>query len=194
MRDEREVLTREIISQKLIREAKRSMVGSVLMLLLGALALGMLHVMSLYASPSVSSIAVIAEIVLDAIFVGACIFFFVRGALRMSKARHGEFSVVEDSLLDIQEDRFSLWQMLLTGRIFDRSNYVHIFKFQSGKKVVVNSDEYQNTGLDAAAKFSLPGDTFFLVFYKDSPEKIVLLYSSKIYNYKYKVPDNVSPR
>ena len=41
MKDEREILTREIISQKLKRDAKRSIVGAVLMLIPGALVAGL---------------------------------------------------------------------------------------------------------------------------------------------------------
>ena len=60
----------------------------------------------------------------------------------------------------------------------------HIFKFKSGKIFVANAEEYKNTRLDTAAEFSLRGDNFYLVFYNDSPNKIILLFSSKTYNYK----------
>ena len=183
MKDEREILTREIILQKLARSAKRSMIGAFIMLVLGALMLGMLHLMSRYASPSSSDLTVIAEIALDLAFVGACVFFFARGALRMHKARRGDFSIVEDFLLEVQDDRFSLREMLLTGSLISPSNYVHVFRFQSGKRAVISSGGNQTNTLDTTARISLPGDRFILVVYNDAPEKIVLLYSTKLYTY-----------
>lgn len=181
MKDKREILTREIIKQKLIQEAKRSMIGAVLIFALGSLIFGMLHIVVISASRLVP---LVVESILFAIFVIAGVFFFMRGVLHVIKARHGEFSVLEDILSDVKDDRFSIWRMFLTGRIFDQSNYEHIFTFASGKKFVANSSEYKNTSLDATAKFSLLGDTFFLVYYNGAPDKIVLLYSSKLYSYK----------
>ena len=43
MRDEREILTRQIISKKLTYEAKRSMVGALLICILCALVFGMFN-------------------------------------------------------------------------------------------------------------------------------------------------------
>ena len=48
---------------------------------------------------------------------------------------------------------------------------------------MVNCGEVKNSRLDTVAKFSLAGDVFYLVCYADSPEKVVLLYASKIYDY-----------
>ena len=179
MKNEREMLTREFVAQKLIRDAKRSMVGSALILILGFLLFGMLRVMSSFISSSVSILAYIFEIV----FAAVCVFFFVRGALKMSKARHGKFSVVEEVLSKVRDERLNIWKMIfLTGRIFSVDNYEHIFEFESGKKFIINSRE--NTTLDATAGFSIPKDAFFTVFYNDRPEKIVWIYSSKLYDYK----------
>ena len=178
--DERETLTRNIIFQKLLREAKRSMVGSVLFFVFGSLVLGMMYFMFVPRSKAFAMFQAVSFVILAAL----CLVFFVRGALRMGKANRGEFSVEKDILIDVKDNQLNVWRLLITGRIFSRSNYDHIFHFESGKTFVANSDEYQSTSLDATARFSLSGDPFFLVFYNDSPEKIVLLYSSKLYNYK----------
>ena len=54
MRDERDILTRKIISKKLIYEAKRSMFGTLLICILGAIIFGMFNLLLLsthYVSP-----------------------------------------------------------------------------------------------------------------------------------------------
>lgn len=192
MKDEREILTREIISQKLKRDAKRSVVGAVLMLIPGALVAGLMHAMTQLASPSPSLLALLAEIVVDAAFVTACAVFFVRGILQLNRVRRGEFSVTEDILLSIEDNRLSFGQMLLTGRLFDRSNYVHDFKFLSGKRFVIGSEQSRNTHLSAAAGFSLPEDAFLLVSFNAFPDKVVWIYSCKIYHCK--TAEDMSPR
>ena len=60
----------------------------------------------------------------------------------------------------------------------------HVFEFKSGKKFVANVEEYKNTRLGVAAQFSMAGDSFFVVSYDNSPDKIILLFSSKTYTYK----------
>lgn len=66
----------------------------------------------------------------------------------------------------------------------NKAHLNYVFKFQSGKMFIANAEEYKNTRLGMVAEFSLPGDTFFLVHYNGSPDKIILLYISKLYNYK----------
>ncbi|MBQ9086371.1 MAG: phage holin family protein [Clostridia bacterium] len=184
MRDERELLTRQTIQRKLEREAKHSIVGTVLILFLGLVVLGVMFLLLAAVAPMISTVTVAVETVLVAIFVLVCILFMIRGASRLSRARKETFSVIEDELGEVCENHLNLWRLLLTGRLFDRSCYEHVFEFKSGKKYVVNCSENQNTSLDAVAKFSLPGDKFYLVFYTDSPEKVVLLYASKLYRYQ----------
>ncbi len=178
--DEREILTRNIIFQKLLREAKRSMVGSVLFFAFGSFVFGMMYFMFVPRSKAFAMFQAVSFV----IFTALCLLFFVRGTLRMGKAKRGAFSVTKEILTDVKEDQLNVWRLLITGRIFSRSNYDHIFRFESGKTFVANSDEYRSTSLDATARFSLSGDAFFLVSYNDSPEKIVLLYSTKLYDYK----------
>lgn len=183
MKDKREILTRETVAQRLIWRAKRSMVGAAIVLFLSAVILGMFHVMTLYESPSPSALLTTLELALDVLMVSFCVFYLVRGALQIHWVRKGKFTVAEDILLDVKEDKISLLRVLfLTGRLFDRSNYVHVFSFLSGKQFIATSGEHHGT--DAAAGFSLPGDAFFLVFFDRKPEKILLLYSARTYHYK----------
>ncbi len=179
MKDEREILTREHISKKLVRDAKITMLRSVVYFVIGTLVWALLF---LKFPPDK-----ISTFLKTLAFIGlavACLFFFVRGVLRAIWARHGEFEVKEDTLTEVKEAQFSLWQLILSGRLFTRSNYNHIFRFKSGKRFVANYGEYINTGVNAAAGFSLVGDTFFLVFYHNNPQKVLWIYSTKIYNYK----------
>lgn len=184
MKDEKEVLTRQTIFQKLIRECKRSMVGAVLMLFFGALIFGMQYLLVIGSLPTVPPAVKVIETVFIVGFVGVCAFFFLRAVLRLGKARREEFLVVEDRLENMYDERPNILRMLLTGRISNPSNYDHVFKFESGRKFTVNCGEIRNSRLDTVAKFSLAGDVFYLVCYKNSPEKIVWLYASKIYDYK----------
>ena len=81
-------------------------------------------------------------------------------------------------------DLANIWNYLFTGKIFDPEYYEHIFQFESGRRFVANAAAYRGTRLEAVADFSMAGDVFFLVVYQDAPQKIVLLYSSKIYRYQ----------
>jgi hypothetical protein len=187
MKDEKEILTQQIVFKKLMYEAKRSVVGCLLMCVLGAVFFGMLSLILL--SPSyVTVITKIIVGILSSLYFIVCAFFFVRALLRMIKAKQGAFTVVEDVLTEIKDNQFSLIQLIIHGGfdalLGNKAHLNHVFHFQSGKIFIANVEQYKNTRLGTAAEFSLPGDNFFLVFYNDSPNKIVLLFSSKIYTYK----------
>ena len=180
-KDEREILTRQSIQKKLIYEAKRSMIGSLFMCILGAIVLGMIFLILL----SLHSVTLAAKLIvgiLVSLYFAACAFFFVRALLRMLKAKRGDFTVVEDALSEVNDNQFNLLQLVLYGGWHgNKAHLNHVFKFQSGKIFIANVEEYKNTRLNTAAEFSLVGDSFYLVFYNDSPDKINLLFSSKIY-------------
>ncbi len=187
MKDERKILTRDIIYQKLLIDAKRTIGMRVLIFILSTLFFGMLYLIALRSG-------VLAAIIVTGAFFAfetvSCIFIVVRALLRTIKARRGEFSIIDDSVIEVEDNKLSIYQLLsnvwLHGifGFFPKSNYYHIFKFESGKKFVANREEYRNTHIDTIAQVSLPGDHFFTVFYNDAPEKIILFYSDKIYNYK----------
>lgn len=184
MKDEREVLTRQIVSNKLIWEAKRSMIGSLLMCILGAVVLGMMCLILLTPSYVTTVTKLIVSLFISLYFI-VCIFFFARALFRMFMAKGGDFTVAEDILTEVNDNQLSIIQLLMHGGIHtlfgNKAHLNHVFRFKSGKMFIANAEEYKNTRLGAVAEFSLPGDSFFLVFYNNSPNKIVLLFSSKTY-------------
>ena len=182
MKDEREVLTRQIILEKLVYEAKRSMVDCLLVSFLGAVIFGMLCLIFLTQPYVTTTSKVLVSLLISSYFIG-CAFFFVRALLRMFKAKRGDFTVFEDVLTSVEDNKFSLIQFIFLGA---RSKYHlrHVFQFRSGKKFIANAGEYINTRLATSAEFSLPGDVFITVFYNDAPNKIILLFTSKTYVYK----------
>ena len=187
MRDEREILTRQIISKKLIYEAKRSMVGALLISILCAIIFGMINLLLLSAhfiSPTTKLVVNLLQLPVYVI----CAFFIVRAIINIVKIKRDAFTVVEDELVYVKDNEFSLLQLILYGgrhTLFgNKSHLRHIFEFKSGKKFVANVEEYKNTKLGSAAQFSMPGDSFFIVFYNDAPNKIILLFSSKTHTYK----------
>ena len=190
MRDEREILTRQIISKKLIYEAKRSIVGALLICILCALVFGMFNLLLLSAhhvSPITKTVVNLLQLPVYAV----CVFFFVRAIINICKTNRGAFNVTEEELVSVKDNEFSLLSLLQLvlygGRdiiLGNKSHLRHVFEFKSGKKFVANVEEYKNTRLDVAAQFSMPGDTFFIVCYNDAPSKIILLFSSKTYTYK----------
>jgi len=183
--DEREILNRNIICKKLKKEAQRSIYVYMLILILGSLLEGMMYlVLSSAGSERFGTLEKVEFIIGFGALVAICLFFLIRALLLISKAVRGEFTVLEESLTRVEEDRLSIFQTVLTGHPFSRANYNHIFRFDSGKTFVANCGEYQNTKIATAARFSLPGDKFFTVFYNDRPEKIILLFSAKTHNYK----------
>jgi len=187
MKDEREILTRQTVLKKLVYEAKRSMIGSLSTCILGAIVLGMMSLLLLSSSSASQGIKLIVGLI-NALFYITCAFFFVRALLTLIKAKRGDFTIVEDVLKEIKDNQLSIMQLLIYGgshTLFgNRSHLNHIFQFESGKMFIANVEEYKNTRLGAAAEFSLPGDSFFTVFFNDSPNKIILLFSSKTYIYK----------
>lgn len=187
MKDQREVLTRNIIQQKLIRDAKRSMMGALFAFIFGAIALWGAY---LFASMS----SVLVDLGLSSVipwlvalpFTANFFFILARALLRLGKARHGDFTVFEDTVEYVDANKPTIHRRLI-GTGWDRNSksyFNHIFQFTSGKKFVANSGEYANTHLDTAAQFAMGGDTYFTVFYNDAPKRIILLYSSKFYDYK----------
>lgn len=186
-KDEREIITRQAILNKLVYEAKRSMVGSLLMCGLGFVIFGMISLI-LLMPPYVTIVTKLIVGILVALYLIACAFSFIRALLRMIKAKRGDFTIVEDVLAEINDNQLSILQLIMYGgkhTLFgNKAHLNHVFKFKSGKMFIANTEEYKNTRLGTAAEFSLPGDTFFLVFYNDNPNKIFLLFSSKIYAYK----------
>ena len=181
MPDERDVLTRPIIAKKLRREAKRSMVGAALMCLMGAVFGGALLLLdSPHSTANAGDVLIGALLGLWSL---GCLFFFVRGLLRMYRAGRGAFTVTEDALTEIRDHQLSLWRLILFGGwhtlLGDRSHRYHRFQFESGKTFIANADEFKNTRLGAAAEFSLVGDRFYLVTYDNCPKRIVLLFSAR---------------
>lgn len=187
MKDEREILTREDVRQKLIREAKRSMVEAVLIaaptLMFFALLFWMLSLttLPLWAIWGIDVIWACIPLIL-------CTVSFVRSAKRMSKARRDEFTVTEDTLTDVKDNQLRPIQLIIFEDFHtllgNKTHLYYVFKFESGKTLTLNVAEYQNTRPGSAASFSLPGDRFYLVFYNDAPQTVIWIYSSKIFNYK----------
>ena len=192
MKDEREILTRQLVLQKLKREAQRSMVGAFLILILGSVLFGMLSLICAVGLPKDSGILKLLPVLLFIPVFITCIFLCVRALLQMLKAQRGDFTVVKENLTEVQDNQFNLIQfltdILLLGVIYklsgNKSHIRHIFKFESGRQFIANVEEYKNSRLGVSAEFSLVGDSFFLVFYNDSPNKVILLFNSKTYNYK----------
>lgn len=181
MPDERDVLTRPIITKKLQREAKRSMIGAALMCLMGVVFGGALLLLDFSSSTAAAGDALIG--VWIALWGLGCLVFFVRALLRMCKAGRGAFTVVEEALTEVKDHQFSLWQLILYGGwdilLGNKSHLYHEFRFESGKTFIANAEEFRNTRLGTAAEFSLSGDRFYLVTYDDRPNKIILLFSAR---------------
>ena len=179
MKDEREVINRGTIAKKLIRESKRSAIGTVIFMFLGAL---------LFALPGLIfsdfPIGKTAVGILCAIFVVVCLIYIIRALIDLSRANGGRFTVVEDCLKEVEDNKFSFVNLLTSRGFFSRQNFNHVFKFASGKIFVANSETYRNTSIDAAATFSVAGDSFFVVAYEAKPNKIIWIYSAKLFNYK----------
>lgn len=186
-KDEREILTRQTITKKLTYEAKRTMVGSLMICILAAVLFGMLNIMWFGFSDVPAAVRIIINLLQAPVYL-ACAFFFVRGVINICKINKGDFTVIKDVLTEIEDNQFNLKQLILYGG-FDilfgsKAHLRHVFKFKSSKVFIANAEEYKNTSVGTAAEFSSAGDSFFLVFYNDSPNRVVLIFNSKIYNYK----------
>ena len=190
MKDNREILTRDILQQKLIQEAKHLIIGATLLLVPISIILGLTYLVVCYStSPnSFPSIFLLVAIIGAAIIFGIDI---IRGAIRLCKARRGEFTIVEENLIKMEAFKFSFWQLFLRFdlrfpilSLIHRPYFNHIFEFESGRKYIVNADEYKDAHVNTAAQISQVGDTLLVVSYNDNPRKVIRIFSSKIYHYK----------
>ena len=189
MKDERELLTRKRIAAQLAWEAKHSVLGAAIVCAIGALLLTVFCRLVIPKAHAAWSYLAILPC------LAAFMITFTHSLLLLGMIRRGEFVVAEDRLVDVQTDRlnkrsavlygdYSIWNQIFFGRGYSRDCYEHIFQFESGRRFVANAQTYHGTRLETVAEFSMPGDTFFLVMYEDKPQKIVLLYSAKIYRYQ----------
>ena len=179
--DEREVLTYQKISKKLQHSAKANIAMSVVFLIL----FSFLSLCMFFITKGIVRYIVLA--LLDIPFGLFCIASIVMEAIKLYGAKNGEFSVVRERLEYVEASKPSFRQFLfwiLTQRGFVSREYYlrHIFHFESGKEYIISVNA--SMASDVAAEFSMPGDTFFVVFFNSRPNKIALVYNEKIYNYK----------
>ena len=190
MKENREILTRDILQQKLIQGAKHLIIGATLLLVPISIVLGLTYLVVCYStSPnSFPSIFLLVAIIGTAIIFGIDI---IRGAIQLCKARQGEFSIAEESLIKIEAFKFSFWQFFLRFdlqfpilSLIHRPYFNHIFEFESGRKYIVNADEYKETHVNTVAQIAQVGDTMLVVSYNNNPRKIIKIFSPQIYHYK----------
>ena len=145
MKDEREILTRQIILKKLKWETKRSIVNSLLIFLLSGLFCGIFSLLLAVGLPPNAGIVKFLPLIffMPVFIIGA--FSFIRALLRMHKANRGDFTVAEDVLAEIRDNEFSFIQLIRYGgrRTFmgDKSHLRHVFRFESGKTFIANVQE-----------------------------------------------------
>ena len=190
MKDNREILNRDIIQQKLIQEAKHLIIGATLLLVPISIILGLTYLVVCYSTSPNSFLSIFLLVAI----IGAAIIFgidIIRGAIRLCKARQGEFTIVEENLIKMEAFKFSFWQLFLRFdlrfpilSLIHRPYFNHIFEFESGRKYIVNADEYKDAHVNTAAQISQVGDTLLVVSYNDNPRKVIRIFSSKIYHYK----------
>ena len=190
MKDNREILTRDILQQKLIQEAKSLIIGATLLLVPISIILGLTYLVVCFSTSPNSFLSIFLLVAI----IGAAIIFgidIIRGAIRLCKARQGEFTIVEENLIKMEAFKFSFWQLFLRFdlrfpilSLIHRPYFNHIFEFESGRKYIVNADEYKDAHVNTAAQISQVGDTLLVVSYNDNPRKVIRIFSSKIYHYK----------
>ena len=190
MKDNREILTRDILQQKLIQEAKSLIIGATLLLVPISIILGLTYLVVCFSTSPNSFLSIFLLVAI----IGAAIIFgidIIRGAIRLCKARQGEFTIVEENLIKMEAFKFSFWQLFLRFdlrfpilSLIHRPYFNHIFEFESGRKYIVNADEYKDAHVNTAAQISQVGDTLLVVSYNDNPQKVIRIFSSKIYHYK----------
>ena len=189
MHDERELLTKETVKNLLIRNNKREVVRNMIIILLGTFMWWITYVLLGDISESFFLISLVYGLVSCAV-VSVGVFYLVCALLTIKKAYRGEFSVYEDVLKSVEENKTDkitkkrLLLIILTGsyRVYNRP--YHHFVFESGKEFKAPCGEFRGSRIESAARFSLPGDRFFLVSYDKKPNDIIWVYSAKIYSLK----------
>ena len=127
MKDEREILTRELVSQKLKREAKRTMFGALMTFILGSIFFGLVSLMVLAVSKPESIAPTIVSSVLFSALAVYCVVMLILAAIKLGKIGRDEFTVAEEVLLEINDNQLNVFRALISGRIFNKDSYEHIF-------------------------------------------------------------------
>lgn len=183
--DERDVITRPFVASRLAREGKFQIIGALIPLLPEvALAFLTAHLAERVAAPDFVFPAVLATLL--ALFAVLAAVHILPALSLLRLARSGRFTVQEDELLEVKDDHYSLLRALFysPSAFSRRDSAVDIFRFVSGRTYTVASSQNRGTRLDAAAKFSTTGDRFYVVVADDRPEKLLLLYSQKVFVYR----------
>ena len=181
IKDQREILTREVAAGKLIRSAQGTIVLWVVMLLLGGLFLGLF-------SLAIGSDAHLAKTLCNVVLIAFSLFSLFRivcEIVHIILARCGRFSVIEDTLKDV-EYRLSIVRAITSGAIFlhHASLHNHVFVFESGRTFTVNASDRNTSRLQNAAEFSTAGDTIYVIVYNYAPKKIITLFPEKTHTYQ----------
>lgn len=183
MSDKREVITKETVKKDLLRDSK----SEVLSCIIDTVSLGWMPMLIL-----VFGICIIksprngVEYMLNAFFYIAALVLFAyllavwyRAITTVHIVRKGEFEIVEDTLNTISEDEFFesdyiekvRRRMYLVRRypIEDAFYFSQYGRVHASKKV---------------SAYSMRGDKFYLVILPRKNDKVVKMYSSRIYRYE----------
>ena len=188
MTDERKLLTRQNVYQKLLKKYKYTIFGNFIMLLFGSLIFGMIRWMLSSVNGTSVRVSLVLIDVLWLAFAAVVMIGCVRAFVCMINLKRVGFSVVADRSTKIEDNKISPWKLLLSLEFrgclgsLKKDVYNHTFEFESGKKMSVTKGT--NSHLDVAAEFCEVGDVFWVVFRNDVPQKVLLLYSTKMYDYK----------
>ena len=160
-------LTKESIKAFLLRQAKSHIIVSTIFFV----AIAPFAVLTISNSIPHFTVQELFIAILSCLFLGGCIFLFVKAAREYAALRRGAFTVTQDSLVQI------------TKRTWLSAKHIHeenVFRFESGRRFSQTLSSDAQTDLACGAS---NGDVFYLILLDYKPSKPRYVYNSKYYEY-----------
>ena len=92
--------------------------------------------------------------------------------------KRGEFSVVKDELVGMEEFQYERNLLSMIKRPFEITRYVNVVYFSCYGRYVLRPQD------GGVMKYSKSGDTFYIAVFNDSPREPVAIFNAMIYDYK----------
>lgn len=177
-KEEKQSLTMDKIVRDLKFEARLERVDAVLVLgsltMLFAVISLLLFVIGAYGFHWNPAVTVISMCVLWILWISYAVCRIRKLYLRARSIEKGNFSIVKDELVRIVEDEFNKGNYFSNGGSLGRA-YEHVFYFDHYGRFVIDRDK---------TLLANCGEVFYLVVYNDQKDIPILIYNTKMYEYK----------
>ncbi len=191
--DEREVITAERVKADLISDVKGELLDATLGLLYPAfMCVLMLLILGNVGREFLTDI-ICYPLTVAVFFILACYIVRLITVIReLRLVKNGGFKVVSDTVKSISEDEFmervGLFRAVTTVGYRDSGR---LFSYRRGRVRIEDAFYFSSYGRVRAyrnvSQYSMVGDKFYLALYPSCNDKVMLMYSSRIYKFEKEI-------